>query len=77
MAEQDPTILLKAILSLMVDERESRLNEERGPRTEVLLAGAGLSAVEIAELTGRNAAAVRMALSRARRSGSAKGNPRG
>jgi hypothetical protein len=61
--------LLRAILALMIDEREARPPHERDVRTEVLLADAGLNAGDIAELTGKQPAAVRMAISRARRSG--------
>jgi hypothetical protein len=60
--------LLMAILALLIDERESRPPEQRGRRTEIVLADAGLGAREIATLTGKQPAAVRMALSRARRS---------
>lgn len=58
--------LLRAILALLIDERESREIEPPARRTEVLLADAGLGATEIAQLTGKQSAAIRMALSRAR-----------
>lgn len=58
--------LLRAILALLIDERESRGIEPPTQRTEVLLANAGLGATEIAQLTGKQPAAIRMALSRAR-----------
>jgi DNA-directed RNA polymerase specialized sigma24 family protein len=66
-APESTDTLLKAILALMVDEREARPASDRERRTEVLLASAGLGASEIAELTGKQPGAVRMALSRARR----------
>ncbi len=59
--------LLKAILALMVDQRETRPGPELTRRTELLLADAGLAASQIAELTGKQPSAVRMTLSRARR----------
>jgi DNA-directed RNA polymerase specialized sigma24 family protein len=74
MAASEPMeILLKAILAIMVDERESRPPEQRKRRTELVLADAGLGPAEIAELTGKQPAAVRMALSRARRAGKGPG----
>lgn len=70
MATPEPTeSLLRAILALMIDEREARPAEQRKRRTDVLLADAGFGPTQIAELTGKQPAAVRMALSRARRSG--------
>jgi DNA-directed RNA polymerase specialized sigma24 family protein len=59
--------LLKAIAALLIEQRESRPPEPDQRRTEVLLDSVGLSAIEIAELTGKQPAAVRMTLSRARR----------
>lgn len=58
--------LLRAMLALMIDEREMR-PQEGSRRTEVVLAEAGLGAAEIAELTGKPAGSVRMTLSRARK----------
>ncbi len=67
MAESESTDrLLRAILAILVDQREGTADEQQARRTEVLLADAGLSPTEIAQLTGKQAAAVRMALSRAR-----------
>jgi DNA-directed RNA polymerase specialized sigma24 family protein len=68
-ATEPSEILLKAMLAIMIDERESRPPEQRKRRTELVLAEAGLGPAEIAELTGKQPAAVRMALSRARRAG--------
>ncbi|HEX3518857.1 MAG TPA: hypothetical protein VHT29_07475 [Solirubrobacteraceae bacterium] len=59
--------LLKAILTLMIDQRDARPGPDPARRTELLLADAGLAPSEIAELTGKQASAVRMTLSRARR----------
>ncbi len=59
-----------AILALMVDARAARLsdsaNEKDAAKTEVLLAGAGLSADQIALLVGKNVPAVRKAIQRGR-----------
>lgn len=58
---------MAGILSLLIDERNERTRNDRDAvRTEVLLAGAGLSIEEIAAVTGRNYDAVRMAISRGR-----------
>jgi DNA-directed RNA polymerase specialized sigma24 family protein len=70
-APSDP--LLKAIAALLIDQRESRPSESGQRRTEELLDSVGLSAVEIAELTGKQASAIRMTLSRARRARSKPG----
>jgi hypothetical protein len=70
---EETPVLLRAMLALMIDEREARRPEQRGERTEVLLANAGLGATQISELTGKQAAAIRMSLSRARRSSRKRG----
>jgi DNA-directed RNA polymerase specialized sigma24 family protein len=58
---------LAGILALLVDEREARVaGEKKAEKTEVLLAGAGLSAPEIASLVGKNTDAVRKAIQRGR-----------
>lgn len=58
---------LAGILALLVAEREERAKESKpDARTEVLLANVGLSAEAIATVTGKNAAAVRKAIQRAR-----------
>ena len=62
--ESPDTPLLRAILALLVEQHEAR---GEGRRTEILLADAGLGARDIAAITGKQPAAVRMALSRARR----------
>lgn len=59
--------LLRAILALLIDEREARQPDEHRERTEVILANAGFGATEIAALTGKNPASIRVTLSRARR----------
>ena len=59
--------LLRAAVVLLADERESRLADREPLRTEVLLARAGLTNSEIADLTGKSPANVGMILSRARR----------
>jgi DNA-directed RNA polymerase specialized sigma24 family protein len=60
--------LLRAMLALMVDEREHRaIDRPDQAKTEVLLADAGLGAGDIAPLLNKQPNAVRMSLSRARR----------
>lgn len=59
--------LLKAILAVLVDERDTRSSERPDQvRTEILLANAGLGHQVIAQLLGKNPDAVRMLLARAR-----------
>ena len=58
--------LLTAIVALLVDARADT-DREAQLKSEVLLAGAGLSAAEIAPLVGKQTSAVRMTLSRARK----------
>ena len=59
---------LTGIIALLVDEREARTAGDKSVmRTEVLLSNAGLSFDDIAAATGKNADAVRMAVSRAMR----------
>jgi DNA-directed RNA polymerase specialized sigma24 family protein len=56
-----------ALLALQIEEREVRLDEKHLPRkTEVVLAGAGLTAPEIAVLMGKEKGAVAKAISRGR-----------
>src|SRR5438477_83327 len=52
---------LAGILALLVAEREERLSDDKSSpvKTEVLLASSGLTAGEIAQLMGKNLAAVR------------------
>lgn len=60
--------LLRAMLALMVDDREARAADRPGQiKTEVLLAEAGLGAGQIATLLNKQPGAVRMTLSRTRR----------
>jgi DNA-directed RNA polymerase specialized sigma24 family protein len=57
---------LGGVLALLAAEREERLDDNREPRkTEVVLAGAGLTNSEIAALIGKSPNAVGMAVSRA------------
>ena len=60
---------LAGVLALLVAEREERLGEqEKPPRTEILLANAGLTAAEIATLLGKSLDAVRKTIQRAKKS---------
>lgn len=69
----ETTKLLRALLSLAVDEREQGLTTNPGARkTELILDAAGLDSSEIAVLIGKQAGSVRMTLSRARKGGSKK-----
>jgi DNA-directed RNA polymerase specialized sigma24 family protein len=55
------------VLALLADERERRTDENHEPRrTESVLAGAGLTAPEIAALLGKNKDAVAKAITRGR-----------
>jgi DNA-directed RNA polymerase specialized sigma24 family protein len=62
---------MAGILALMVADRDERLshnaNGKDAPKTEVLLAGAGLDAGQIAPLVGKNVPAVRKAIQRGRK----------
>ena len=58
--------LMKAVVALLVDARTDTDREAR-LKSETLLAGVGLSAPEIAGIMGKQASAVRMTLSRARK----------
>ncbi|MCU1484942.1 MAG: hypothetical protein JWN67_1688 [Actinomycetia bacterium] len=59
-----------ALLVLLIAEREERLWPERPRRpTELLLADAGLSLGEIAQVTGRKYEAVKATIRRARQKG--------
>ena len=62
-----PEAALTAILALMIDEREARIQEkdEVPAKTEVVLFSAGLTADEIARLTGKKTDTVRKTISRA------------
>ena len=58
---------LKAIVALLVEEREERLKDARDAvKVEVLLTNAGLSVSDIVAITGRKPDTVRKALSRAK-----------
>ena len=59
---------MAGILALLIDEREERTREHKDvPKTEVLLAKAGVSIEEIATVTGKNYDTVRMAISRGKK----------
>lgn len=58
---------LAGILALLADEREARIEGGKGAtKTEILLAGAGLAASEIAAVMGKKPDAVRKTLQRGR-----------
>jgi DNA-directed RNA polymerase specialized sigma24 family protein len=60
--------LLRAILAVLVDEREQQAkNRQEQMKSELLLANAGLTFATIAQVMGKKPDAVRMMLSRARR----------
>lgn len=61
--------LLRAILTVLLDEREARAAEHPGQaRSELLLSAAGLKYQTIAQLLGKNPNAVRMVINRASKS---------
>lgn len=70
-APVDQEKALAGILALLVAEREERLNgvdeARKAIKTELLLAGAGLGAPEIARLVEKNVEAVRKAIQRGNR----------
>lgn len=59
---------LAGVLALLVDEREQRMNgdDRKPPKTEVLLANAGLSVDDIVALTGKKPDAIRKSIQRGR-----------
>jgi DNA-directed RNA polymerase specialized sigma24 family protein len=58
---------LAGILVLLADQREDRVKDDKdAAKTEVLLGRVGVSAEDIAAITGKNVGAVRKALQRAR-----------
>ena len=62
-----PEAALAGILALLVNEREDRTKENKeAPKTEIILANAGLSLEDIAAVTGKNYNTVRMAITRAK-----------
>ena len=73
-AEPSANVLLKAILAVLLDERESRLSGEPDYiKPELLLASAGMSYQAIAQVLGKNPDAVRMMIARSRKtSGTSK-----
>jgi DNA-directed RNA polymerase specialized sigma24 family protein len=70
-APPDQATVMAGVLAILVAEREERLNgtdEKNKPaKTEVLLANAGLSANDIAQLMGKNLDGVRKAIQRGRK----------
>lgn len=59
--------LLTAVLAVLLDEREQRVKDQpQARKAETLLADAGLPIPVVAALLGKQTAAVRMAVSRAR-----------
>lgn len=66
-------LLLQALLALAVADRESRLTNVEPPRTEVILARAGLSLAEISSTTGKGYEAVKKAVQRAKPKGLDRG----
>lgn len=67
--------LLLALIALEVDRRESNLTDGQ-VKTELLLDSVGLSYQQIARIMGKNSAAVRMAITRAKKKPQAS-NPKG
>lgn len=62
-----PESALAGILALLVEERESRVvNDKDAKKTEAVLAAAGLTNESIAAVTGKKPDAVRKAIQRAR-----------
>ena len=63
--------VMAGVLAILVAEREERLNgtdEKNKPaKTEVLLANAGLTSGEIAQIMGKNVAAIQKAIQRGRK----------
>ncbi len=58
---------MAGILALMVEERERRVDGDKGAvKIEALLARAGLSHEDMAAVTGKNPNAIRVALHRAK-----------
>jgi DNA-directed RNA polymerase specialized sigma24 family protein len=64
--------LLRAMLALMVADRDERTLGKPPRRTEVVLAEAGLSLRDISELTGKSYDAVKKSVQRAKNSASAE-----
>lgn len=58
--------LLLALVTLEVDRRENTATDGQ-TKTEILLNAAGLTSQQVALIMGKNAAAVRMTLSRAKK----------
>jgi DNA-directed RNA polymerase specialized sigma24 family protein len=67
----DNAKVMAGVLALLVAEREDRLyasdEKYKPPKTEVVLAGAGLNSAEVAVLVGKNPGAVQKAIQRGRK----------
>jgi DNA-directed RNA polymerase specialized sigma24 family protein len=67
----DQAKVMAGVLAILVAEREERLNgtdhKNKPAKTEVLLSNAGLSATEIAQVMGKNLAAVQKTIQRGRK----------
>jgi hypothetical protein len=64
--EIEPNKSMAGVLAILIADREERMGAD--PRkTEVILADAGLSHGDIAAVTGKQYAAVRMAVNRSRK----------
>lgn len=64
----DSATVMAGVLALLIAEREDRLagEDDKPVKTEVVLANAGLSAPEIAQLIGKTDDAVRKTIQRGR-----------
>ena len=66
MTENSNDDLAKYLKALVILQVQALNKDEESPKPELLLARAGLSAREIAEVVGKNAAAVTKTLQRAK-----------
>ena len=66
MTENSNDDLAKYLKALVILQVQALNKDEESPKPELLLARAGLNAREIAEVVGKNAAAVTKALQRAK-----------
>lgn len=65
--------LLLGMLTLMIDDRERAVRSDPGqPKTEILLASAGLTYQQIAAMMNKSPDAVRMMLARLRKGSAGK-----
>lgn len=71
-------VLLLALLALQVSDRENRmLDGPKTPKTEQLLANAGMTYREIAKVMNKSPDAVRMALTRLNKAGEGRATSSG